>query len=81
MALAEAGGWIYMFGGFALPAPGKATWVPIDNAREYDPEADKWRVLSPLPVARGSANAVHVNGRIQGGATLPAGLKEDWTHP
>jgi N-acetylneuraminic acid mutarotase len=83
MAFAEAGGRIYMFGGFALPAQGKATWVPIGTAWEYDPEADKWRALSPLPVARGSANAVHVNGRIHviGGATLPAGLKEDWTHP
>src|SRR5689334_9177320 len=44
---------------------------------------DRWRALAPLPSARGSANAVHVNGRIHviGGATLPAGPKENRIHP
>jgi N-acetylneuraminic acid mutarotase len=83
VALAEVKGRIYMFGGFTLPEKGKPTWVPVNHTWEYDPQADAWRSLAPLPVARGSANAIHVNGRIHviGGATLHAGLKEEWVHP
>lgn len=83
VALAEVKGRIYMFGGFALPEKGEAMWVPVNQAWEYDPQTDAWRALAPLPVARGSANAIHVNGRthVIGGATLPAGLKEGWVHP
>jgi N-acetylneuraminic acid mutarotase len=83
VALAEVKGRIYMFGGFTLPEKGKPMWVPVNHTWEYDPQADSWRALAPLPVARGSANAMHVNGRIHviGGATLPAGLKEEWVHP
>lgn len=82
-ALAESGGRIYMFGGFTLPEKGKPTWLPVNNAWEYDPQADAWKALAPLPAARGSANALVVNGRIHviGGATLPAGVKEEWLHP
>jgi hypothetical protein len=42
----------------------------------YDPQTDAGRTLAPLPVARSSANAIHVNGRIHviGGAAQPAGL-------
>jgi N-acetylneuraminic acid mutarotase len=71
MALAEAGGCIYMFGGFTLPEKGKPAWVPVDQAWEYDPQVDRWRALAPLPGSRGAANAVHVNGRIHvdGGTT------------
>ena len=83
-ALAEMNGRIYMFGGYTLPATGKPTWVPVDNAWEYDPQADTWRALAPLPSARGSANALTVNGRIHliGGATLPpVPGKPEWLHP
>jgi Kelch motif len=52
VALAEAGGRVYMFRGFTLPGKGKAAWVPVNQAWEYDPRADKWRALAPLPSAR-----------------------------
>jgi N-acetylneuraminic acid mutarotase len=55
----------------------------VNQAWEYDPKADKWKAFAPLPVARGSANALHVNGRIHviGGATLPPETQEEWVHP
>jgi N-acetylneuraminic acid mutarotase len=83
VALAEVKGRIYMFGGFTRAEKGKPMWVPVNHTWEYDPQADAWRALAPLPVARGSANAIHVNGRIHviGGATLPAELKEDGFTP
>lgn len=82
-ALAEAGGKVYMFGGYRLPDSGQPTWVPVSNAWEYDPVGDSWKPLAALPSARGSANALNVGGKIHlvGGATLPANNKEPWLHP
>ena len=36
VALAEAGGRIYMFGGFTLPEKGKAMWVPVNQTAFYE---------------------------------------------
>lgn len=82
-ALAEIDGRIYMFGGYTLPEKAKPTWIPVNNSWEYDPQADSWKALAPVPQARGSANALVVNGRIHliGGATLPAGIKGEYIHP
>ena len=82
-ALAEVNGRIYMFGGYTLPEKGQPTWIPVNNAWEYDPQADTWKPLAPVPQARGSISAVTVNGRVHliGGATLPSGAKEEWLHP
>jgi len=55
--------------------------VPIDNAWEYDPAADSWRALAPLPTKRGSPVAVAEGGRIYvigGASTLPGA---DAVHP
>jgi N-acetylneuraminic acid mutarotase len=83
VALAEIGGKIYVIGGFRLPDSGPAAWQPIDNVWEYDPAADSWKALAPLPTPRGSANAVVVNGKIYviGGAGLHPGSKETAVHP
>ena len=83
VALAELGGKIYVIGGFRLPDSGPAAWQPIDNVWEYDPGADSWKALAPLPAPRGSANAVVVNGKIYviGGAGLHPGSKETTVHP
>lgn len=76
-ALAEYRGKIYVFGGFVAPSSG-AGWEPIDNAWEYDPAADSWKALAPLPGKRGAAVAVEVGGKIYviGGATTVEGSKD-----
>ena len=66
---------IYAFGGFVLPKSGPPAWVPVNNAWEYDPAADSWTALAPMPSRRGSPVAAAVNDKIYviGGAASPAG--------
>ena len=64
VAFAEYRGKIYAFGGFVLPASGPAAWVPVDNAWEYDPVADSWKALAPLPTRRGSPVAAVAGDKI-----------------
>jgi len=73
VAFTELNGKIYAFGGFVPPESGPPAWVPIDNAWEYDPAADSWKALAPMPTKRGSPVAVSVNGKIYviGGAGTP----------
>jgi hypothetical protein len=70
-------GKIYVFGGFVFPSTG-AGWEPVDNAWEYDPVADTWKALPPLPGKRGSALAFEVGGKfyVIGGASVHPGAKE-----
>ena len=81
-ALAAANGKIYVIGGFVAPqntaVPVGGAWEPIDNAWEYDPAADSWKSLPPLPGKRGSAVAAEAGGKIYviGGATTTAGAKD-----
>ena len=81
-ALAAANGKIYVMGGFVPPKdtaiPVGGAWEPIDNAWEYDPAADSWKSLPPLPGKRGSAIAAEVGGKIYviGGATTMEGSKD-----
>ena len=81
-ALAAANGKIYVMGGFVPPKdtaiPVGGAWEPIDNAWEYDPAADSWKSLPPLPGKRGSAIAAEVGGKIYviGGATTIEGSKD-----
>src|SRR6476660_180059 len=81
-ALAAANGKIYVMGGFVPPKetaiPVGGAWEPIDNAWEYDPGADSWKSLPPLPGKRGSALAAEVGGKIYviGGATTVDGAKD-----
>ena len=56
-------GKIYVFGGF-VGRPGVRVWQPIASALVYDPAADSWKELAPMPTARGSACAVVVDGKI-----------------
>ena len=81
-ALATANGKIYVMGGFVVPKdnaiPVGGAWEPIDNAWEYDPAADSWKSLPPLPGKRGSALAAEVGGKIYviGGVTTVEGSKD-----
>src|SRR6476661_3074026 len=83
-ALAAANGKIYVMGGFVAPSdtalPLGAAWQPIDNAWQYDPAADTWKSLAPVPTKRGAAVAVEVAGKIYviGGATTVAGSKDPY---
>jgi len=82
-ALAAANGKIYVMGGFVAPAdtalPLGAAWQPIDNAWQYDPAADSWKSLPPVPTRRGSAVAIEAGGKIYtiGGATTMEGRVTD----
>jgi N-acetylneuraminic acid mutarotase len=83
-ALAVANGKIYVIGGFVPPQnttiPLGAAWQPINDTWEYDPKADSWKSLAPLPTRRGSAFAAEVGGKIYaiGGATTVASSKDSF---
>jgi N-acetylneuraminic acid mutarotase len=83
VAFASLGDKIYAFGGFTLPDSGPPAWRPLDNAWEYDPAADSWKALAPMPTKRGAAGAAVVNGKIYvtGGATSRPGVTESGIHP
>lgn len=83
VALAELNGKIYVIGGFVPPKSGPPAWEPINNAWEYDPAADSWKALAPMPTKRGSPNAAAVNGKVYviGGASTHPGSKETVVHP
>jgi hypothetical protein len=52
-------GKIYIFGGCQRPVSGAGVngWAPVDNAWEYDPAADTYKALAPMPGKRCSAIA------------------------
>ena len=81
-ALAAANGKIYVSGGFVAPEktniPVGGAWEPIDEMWEYDPAADSWKSLAPLPGKRGAAVAVEVAGKIYviGGVTTVEASKD-----
>ena len=58
-ALASYNGKIYVCGGFVAPkkspVPIGAAWQPVADVWEYDPAADSWKALAPLPTRAGAA--------------------------
>jgi N-acetylneuraminic acid mutarotase len=70
-------GKIYLFGGALQPQPGGPNQFPANNAWEYDPSADSWKALAPMPTARTAPVAAEVDGKIYviGGASVHPGAK------
>jgi N-acetylneuraminic acid mutarotase len=83
VAFATVNDKIYAFGGFKLPDSGPPAWDPLDNAWEYDPSADSWKPLAPMPTKRGAAAAAVINGKIYvtGGVSSLPGVTENGVHP
>ena len=51
-------GKIYLIGGFDFGNR------PLDSALEYDPAADAWRALPPMPTPRGALGLVELEGKL-----------------
>ena len=64
VAVTSYQGKIYVFGGGTQVEPGGPNWVPTNKSWEYDPVADSWKELAPMPTARGAAVAAEVGGKI-----------------
>ncbi len=83
-AIATSNGKLYVIGGFVPPKdtqiPTGGAWEPIADVWQYDPAADSWKSLAPLPTKRGAAVAVEVGGKIYviGGATTVADSKDPY---
>jgi N-acetylneuraminic acid mutarotase len=81
-ALASYKGKVYVIGGFVAPEgtqiPTGGAWQPIDDVWEYDPAADSWKALAPMPTKRGAGLAAEVGGKIYviGGAATVEGSKD-----
>jgi N-acetylneuraminic acid mutarotase len=76
-AAAEYRGKIYLFGGGVQPVANGPNQFPTNNAWEYDPAADSWKALAPMPTARLAAVAAEAGGKIYviGGASVHPGAK------
>ncbi len=61
--VATVAGKIYVFGGFVRPSSVVA-WQPVNKSWVYDPAADDWQELAPMPTPRGAGEAVEVGGKI-----------------
>jgi len=83
VAFATLNNKIYAFGGFTYPDSGPPGWNAVNNAWEYDPAADEWKELAPMPTRRGAASAGVANGKIYvtGGANSLPGVNENGIHP
>jgi N-acetylneuraminic acid mutarotase len=62
-AAAAAGGRIYAIGGF-VPVAGKDESTPVGAVEAYEPAADTWAKVAPLPIPRGGVAAAAVGKRI-----------------
>jgi N-acetylneuraminic acid mutarotase len=60
IAATAAGGKLYTAGGFTSPGHHD----PVDFFFSYDPSADAWQTLAPLPRPRGAAALAALDGKI-----------------
>ena len=77
MAVAESRGKIYVFGGTSTERPGEVgpSNFQLNDSWEYDPAADSWKSLAPIPSRRNAAAAAEAAGKIYviGGSQLAEG--------
>lgn len=78
MVCASLGGFIHAVGGRAPAGSLNANWddhIDTDEHWAYDPAADDWRPLAPLPTPRNSSAGAVVNGVLYviGGRTVSDG--------
>ena len=72
-ALVPLGGFLYLIGGVtAWPQPS------VTTVQRYDPVANTWTAVAPLPVARGATGSAAVNGKIYvaGGLTAAQSVRD-----
>ena len=63
LAAAAAGGRVYAIGGL-VPVPGQDDDTPVAAVEAYEPAADTWAKVAPLPIPRGGVAAAAVGKRI-----------------
>jgi N-acetylneuraminic acid mutarotase len=63
VAVLAHGGRVYAFGG-EVPPIGSATERTFDDAERFDPRANRWERLPPMPTARHGLGAAAVDGSI-----------------
>ena len=78
MAVTEYNGKIYAFGGATQSQAAGPGNIALNTSWEYDPVADSWKSLAPMPTRRVSAVAAAVGGKIYvlGGAGHHPGAKD-----
>ena len=64
MAVTEYNGKIYAFGGATQSQAAGPGNIALNTSWEYDPVADSWKSLAPMPTRRVSAVAAAVGGKI-----------------
>lgn len=67
--VAASGGKLYVLGGCdhqrkSGATPNNAPWLGSHHAFEYDPSADKWRILKPLPHSSAAGALVPFGGKL-----------------
>jgi N-acetylneuraminic acid mutarotase len=77
LAAVGYGGKVYLFGGAIQAQAGGPNQLLVGNVWEYDPVADAWKALAPMPTPRMAAVAAEVDGKIYvlGGASVHPGDK------
>ncbi len=59
---ASIGGHVYVVGGFTTSF--LSLWTPVATAYRYDPSADTWEELAPMPTARGALALAALGGKL-----------------
>ncbi len=72
-AVTHDGRYVYSIGG----RTSAASSTTVSTVRRYDPAANEWTTLAPLPIGLNAADAAHLNGKlyVPGGITVQTELE------